>query len=157
MNMRLNKIILSIFFVAACAIICTSCTKLSLQKDYHHHSDTVDSHVYKTAWEYLKQRALGSTANDTIWKKMYEGIIYSEIDTNEYMKPGRTYIFLNTDAITRTNSNPTDVGFFGAYLVNGKNGTKWSDYPKDFVKSYLQYLILDGVYDHYTLPAINVV
>jgi hypothetical protein len=88
---------------------------------------------------------------------MYEGILYSGIDTNEYTKPGRTYIFLNNDAVTRTNSNPTDVGFFGAYQVSGKNGTKWSDYPKDFVKDYLQYLILDGVYDHYSLPAINTV
>ena len=39
--------------------------------------------------------------------------------------------------------------------MNGKNGTKWSDYPKEFVKAYLQYLIIEGVQDHYTLPPID--
>jgi hypothetical protein len=154
--MRFQTIIKAISFLLLCGCFCfTSCKKLALQKDYHHQPDTVDAHVYKTAWEYLKQRAFGNNAADSIWKRMYEGIMYSGIDTNEYMKPNRTYIFLNNDAVTRTNSNPTDVGFFGAYQVNGKNGTKWQDYPKDFVKEYLQYLIIDGVYDHYTLPAIN--
>src|SRR5947207_2757036 len=141
--MNPNKIIIGGLLVLVCsALSFTGCKKLALQKDYHHKADTVDAHVYKTAWEYLKQRALGNTSSDSIWKKMYEGIIYSGIDTNEYTKPGRTFIFLNTEAITRTNANLADVGFFGAYLVNGKNGTKWADYPKDFVKDYLQYLII---------------
>lgn len=127
------------------------------QKDYDRTPQTVDPHVNKTAWEYLKQRALGNNSADSIWKRMYEGILYSGIDTLEYIKPNRTYIFLNNDAITRTNSNLADVGFFGANLVNNATGKKWADYPPAVVKAYLEYLIIDGVYDHYTLPPINTV
>lgn len=157
--MNLNKVILSGMVVLMTGILSlTSCKKLSLQTDYHHTADTVDTHVYMTAWDYLKQRALGATSSDSIWKNFYNGIIYSGIDTNEYMQPNRTYIFLNNEAITRVSTaNPPsgDVGFWGAYQVAGKNATKWSDYPKDFVKTYLQYLIMDGIYNHYTLPPIN--
>ena len=133
----------------------TSCKKLALQKDYDHEPQPLDPHVYKTAWEYLKQRALGNTSADSVWKRFYEGILYAEIDTLEYSKPNRTYIFLNNDAIVRTNSNAADVGFFDAYRINGNKGTKWQDYPKSLVKAYLQYMIIDGVYDHYTLPPIS--
>lgn len=154
--MNVNKIFLgSVVTLAIAAFSFSSCKKLSLQKDYNRVKDTVDTHVYMTAWDYLKARALGATSTDQIWKSFYDGIIYSGIDTTEYTKPNRTYIFPNTEAITRTNSNAADVGFFGAYQVNNKNGTKWADYPKDFVKAYLQYLIIEGVYNHYTLPAIN--
>jgi hypothetical protein len=64
---------------------------------------------------------------------------------------------MNTEAITRTNNNLSDVGFFGANLVNGKTTKAWTEYPKEFVKAYLQYLIIDGVYNHYTLPPVNLV
>ena len=141
--------------LVASAVSLTSCEKLSLQKDYDRIPDTVDAHVNMTAWEYLKKRALGDNPTDSIWKRMYEGIIYSGIDTLEYTKPGRTFIFINNDGITRTNSNLSDVGFFGAMLSANKTGTKWADYPKDVVKNYLLYMIIEGVHDHYTLPAIN--
>jgi hypothetical protein len=156
--MNLSKIFFgsAIVFIGF-ALSLSSCKKLALQKDYNRAPDTVDTHVYMTAWDYLKKRALGTNANDTIWKAFYNGIIYSGIDTNEYSKPNRTYIFPNTEAITRTNSNLSDVGFYGAVLVNGKSGKTWTDYPKDFVKAYLQYLIADGVYNHYTLPPTNAV
>jgi hypothetical protein len=156
--MNLNKLFLGGAFVfIVFALSLSSCKKLALQKDYHRVKDTVDSHIYMTAWDYLKTRALGATSNDQIWKSFYDGIIYSGIDTNEYTKPNRTYIFLNTEAITRTNSNLSDVGFFGANLVNGKTTKAWTEYPKEFVKAYLQYLIIDGVYNHYTLPPVNLV
>ena len=151
-------------FLFGSAIICivfalslSSCKKLALQKDYNRAPDTVDTHVYMTAWDYLRKRAFGTTADNQIWKSFYDGIIYSGIDTNEYVKPNRTYVFLNTEAVTRTNANLSDVGFFGAVLVSGKSGKAWTDYPKPFVKAYLQYLIADGVYNHYTLPPINAV
>ena len=154
--MNFNKLFFgsAIIFIGF-ALSLSSCKKLALQKDYNRVKDTVDTHVYVTAWDYLKQRALGTTSNDQIWKSFYDGIIYSGIDTNEYTKPNRTYIFLNTEAVTRTNSNLSDVGFFGANLVAGKTAKAWTDYPKDFVKAYLQYLIIDGVYNHYTLPPVN--
>ncbi|HEX6180915.1 MAG TPA: hypothetical protein VFZ47_06685 [Chitinophagaceae bacterium] len=156
--MKLNKIIIGgILVLAVAASILPGCKKLSLQKDYDRIPDTVDAHVNMTAWDYLKKRALGNTSADSIWKRMYEAIVYSGIDSAEYTKPNRTFIFLNNDAITRTNSNAADVGFYGAHQVNNKNGTKVADYPKDFWKSYLQYMIIEGVYDHYTLPPINAV
>jgi len=154
--MNLNKLFFGgAVIILAFALSLSSCKKLALQKDYHRVKDTVDTHVYMTAWEYLKKRALGTTSNDQIWKSFYDGIIYSGIDTNEYTKPNRTYIFLNTDAVTRTNNNQADVGFFGANLVNGKTVKTWESYPKEFVKAYLQYLIIDGVFNHYTLPPVN--
>jgi hypothetical protein len=156
--MNFNKLFIGgATVLVAAALSLSGCKKLALQKDYHRVQDTVDTHVYMTAWDYLKQRALGTTSNDQIWKSFYDAIIYSGIDTNEYSKPNRTYIFPNTEALTRTNSNLSDVGFFGAYLVNGKTGKAWTDYPKDLVKNYLQYLIIDGVYNHYTLPPISAV
>jgi hypothetical protein len=156
--MNLNKLFFgSVVLFIAFALSISSCKKLALQKDYHRVADTVDTHVYMTAWDYLKQRALGATSNDSIWKAFYNGIIYSGIDTNEYSKPNRTYIFLNTEAVTRTNSNLSDVGFFGANLVAGKTTKAWTEYPKDFVKAYLQYLIIDGVHNHYTMPPVNLV
>jgi hypothetical protein len=154
--MKRNKFIYTaILLLVASSLLFTSCKKMSLQKDYHHDPAPLDPHVYKTAWEYLKQRALGNNSADSIWKRMYEGILYSEIDTLEYSKPNRTYIFLNNDAIVRLSSTPADVGFFDAYRVNGNKGTKWTDYPKSLVKAYLQYMIIDGVYDHYTLPPVS--
>jgi hypothetical protein len=156
--MKLNKLIIGgAFILVASAMILPGCKKLKLQRDYDRVQDTVDAHVYMSAWDYLKQRATGTTANDQIWARMYEAIVYSGIDSAEYTKPNRTFIFLNNDAITRTNSNAADVGFYGAYQVNNKNGTKIADYPKDFWKAYLQYLIIEGVHDHYTMPAINAV
>jgi len=153
--MNFNKIIIrGAFILAVAATMAPGCKKLKLQKDYNRKPDTLDAHVNMNAWQYLTSRAY---AGDGIWKRFYDGIIYSGIDTNEYTKPNRTFIFLNTDAVSRTNSNAADVGFFGAMQVNGKNGTKWEDYPKDLVKAYLQYMIIEGVYDHYTLPPINTV
>jgi hypothetical protein len=153
--MKQNKFIYTAFMLVMATMLMTSCKKLALQKDYDHDPNPLDPHVYKTAWEYLKQRALGNTSADSIWKRMYEGILYAEIDTLEYSKPNRTYIFLNNDAIVRTNSNAADVGFFDAYRINNAKGTKWSDYPKSLVKAYLQYMIIEGVHDHYTLPPIS--
>jgi hypothetical protein len=156
--MNLNKSVLGGVMILVISVLSfTSCKKLALQKDYDRVADTVDTHVYMTAWDYLKKRALGTTSADQVWKSFYDGIIYSGIDTNEYIKPNRTYIFLNTNAITRTNSNLADVGFFGANLVSNKTTKAWTEYPKDFVKTYLQYLIIEGVYNHYTLPPINAV
>jgi len=150
-NFMKLKILIGIVFV----VLLAGCKKLALQHDHNRDPVTIDPHVNMTAWQYLKSRALGTNSFDTIWKRMYEGIIYSEIDTLEYSKPNRTYIFLNNDAVVRTNSNAADVGFFGANRVNNGNATKWSNYPKEFVKANLQYLILEGVHDHYTLPPIN--
>jgi len=123
---------------------------LSLQKDYNRSTtDTIDAHVYKTAWGYLKSRAYqNATPADTIFRRMYDGIIYSGIDTNEYTKPGRTYIFLQNTIVT---------GQLWAKFKNaGVVGTKWQSYSKADVKNYLSYLILLGLYTHSNLPLQDV-
>lgn len=155
--MKTTKIIsVSVVTALACVMIfTTSCKKLSLQKDYNRVPDTVDSHIYKTAWQFIRDRSSGKP--DSIFSRMYAAIIYSGIDTNEYTKSNRTYIILHNDAINRTSGSGIDNGFFFALQVNAKNGTKIEDYPKDFWKAYLQYLIIEGVYDHYTMPAVNAV
>ncbi|OCX52504.1 hypothetical protein BEL04_13670 [Mucilaginibacter sp. PPCGB 2223] len=118
---------------------------LSLQKDYNRSlDDTLDAHVYKTAWGYLKSRAYqNASPSDTIFRRMYDGIIYSGIDTNEYTKPNRTYIFLQNTVVT---------GQLWAKYKNGSAvGTKWQSYSKTDVKNYLSYLILLGTYTHRNL------
>jgi len=130
---------------------------LSLQKDYNRSlDDTIDAHVYKTAWGYLKARAYGSQT-DTIFRRMYDGIIYSGIDTNEYTKPGRTYIFLQNNTIINITKNSSGVvtsktGLWISYTNNGAQATSWASYSKADVKNYLSYLILLGTYTHTNLP-----
>lgn len=121
---------------------------LSKQKDYNRSTtDTIDAHLYKTAWAYLKGRAYGSTT-DTIFRRMYDGIIYSGIDTNEYIKPNRTFILLNNTAVST---------YVWAKYKNGTAvGKSWASYSKADVKNYLSYLILLAQYSHYNLPLTDV-
>src|SRR5689334_15338709 len=102
-------------------MLSTGCRKifgLENQKDVDHPTTTIDPHIYKTAWQYLKERALGSNPNDTIFKLMYLGIIYSGIDTAEYTKPNRTFIFYHNDAILRKSGTTTTADcYFGKYKV----------------------------------------
>jgi hypothetical protein len=83
---------------------------------------------------------------------MYDAIIFSGIDTLEYTKPNRTFIFFtNVSVTTKT------TGYWAAFLTAKKvAGKKWSDYAAADIKSYLQYLILQGQYSHYNLPINDV-
>jgi hypothetical protein len=143
--MNNTKITLSkILFSLGLLISLSGCYKL--QKDYNRDPQPIDPHINRTAWQYLKDRSV-ATNTDTIFRVMYNAIIYSGIDTNEYMQPNRTFIFMNNTAAKAVWSN----------VKTDKNvaGKAWTDYPKDAVKKYLQYLILQGIFDHYTLPAIE--
>ena len=140
--------------LAVVAITLPGCYKA--QKDYDRTPHPIDPHIYKTAWQYLKDRATGATANDQIFSRMYEGILYAELDSNLYKDTGRTYIFLHNDAIRRLSGTTVQPDcFFGVNLYDAKVATAWNTYPKDFVKNYFLYLIQKGVYDHYTLPAVD--
>ena len=137
--------------IVASAVMFSSCKKifgLELQKNQDHVVSTIDPHIYKSAWQFLKDRGLGSTPNDTIFKRMYQGIIYSGIDTAEYTKPGRTFIFLHNDAVRRLSGTAVTTDcYFGKYKVGpapGVAATKWEDYPKEQVKNYFLYLIVEG-------------
>src|SRR3954466_8124442 len=93
-----------IYSLAFCFLVLsfTSCKKLfglDRQTNTDHVVTTIDPHIHKTAWQYLKERANGNL--DTIFKRTYDAVIYSEIDTNEYLKPNRTFIFLHNDAVYR--------------------------------------------------------
>ena len=159
----MKKLIVTILIPVCLAIVFTGCSKLSLQKDFDHNPHTLDPKLYKTAGQFLKDRAAGPEPRDTIFRRMMQGLIYAEIDPAEYEKQGRTFILLHNEAIYRTtkvsgkDSMQIDC-FFGANFVNGKPATKWEDYPKEFVKSYLLYLIAEGIHDHYTIaePGRNV-
>jgi hypothetical protein len=143
----------SITFIVAClsfTFLFSSCLKL--QKDFNRPTnvDTLDAHLYKTAWAYLKARAYGSPT-DTIFRRMYDGIIYSGIDTNEYIKPNRTFIFLSNSEITTSKTG------LWAVILNGTTaGKNWTSYSKADVKNYLSYLIAQGIYSHYNTKLLDV-
>jgi hypothetical protein len=145
--------IFSIAFLVACVsftIMSSSCLKL--QKDFNRPTnvDTLDAHVYTTAWGYIKKRAYGSTT-DTLFRRFYDAIIYSGIDTNEYIKPNRTYILLSNSAITTSKTG------LWAVILNGTTaGKSWTSYSKADVKNYLLYLIAQGLYSHYGLKLVDV-
>jgi len=142
------------YFAIAITITClglcftfTGCMKL--QKDYDRvtNVDTLDAHVYTTAWGYLKSRAYNNkTAADTIFRRMYDGIIYSGIDTLEYIKPNRTFIFLSNSSITTSST-----GLWAKVLNGATAGKNWKTYSAADVKNYLLYLIMLGQYSHYNL------
>lgn len=127
---------------------CKKFMGLERQTDWNFTPHVLDPHINKTAWQFLKERALGDTPADTILKRFYDGIMYAGIDTNEYTKPDRTYIFLHNDAIYRISSNKiTTDCYFGYYKTPlNKTGVAWTDYPKEQVKNWLLYLIAKGQY-----------
>lgn len=131
------------------AIIFSGCTLfgLDVQKDYDREPHTLDPYLHKTTWQFLKERGRGVGTTNQIFSRMLDGIEYAEIDSNEYKVEGRTYLLLNTAAVTAVWTNVKTAA--------NKAGTKWSDYPKADVKKYFQYLILQGVHNHYSLPALS--
>lgn len=134
-------------FLAIC--ILTGCKKIAglpLQENTDHVSTTIDPHINETAWQFLKDRALGaSNFKDSIFYQMYLAIMYSGIDTAEYTTAGRTYIFLHNDAVNRKVNGVTQPdSYFGKYKVGGVAATSWDQYPQEQVKNYLLSLIVDG-------------
>lgn len=128
---------------------------LDLQKDYNRKPHVIDPELHMTAWDYLRQRSIENDP-DSIFKFMYDAIIYSGIDTSIYTESGHTFILLHNDAINRVVKKVTQPDcFFGANLVGGKPATSWSDYPKETVKNYLLYLIALGEYTHVKNLTIN--
>jgi hypothetical protein len=161
------------------AIYSTGCKKflgLKKQTDYDYKPQTADAHIYKTAGQFLNDRANGpDLKNDTVFRWMKLGLDYAGIDLNEYEKPGRTFIFLHNDAIKVWNASTkkvTGVFFFTFPIVdkdaNGKPiidpatntikthpAEKWSDYSKETVRNYFLYLIGEGEYNFSQLNNLN--
>jgi len=142
---------------------------LDLQEDYEYKKFILDDHIHMSAWDYLKLRANGTPQNpgDTVFRWMKKAIDYSGIDTTEYMKPNRTFIFLHNEAIRRVNATQVlqNNCFFYDFPILRKNtngsvitpvlpadGAKsWNQYDKETVKKYLQYLIIEGNYNYNNL------
>lgn len=122
----------------------------------------------------MTSRGVDGVGNDTIFKLMQQGIEYAEIDTAEYVKPGRTYIFLHNNAIKTTSSGKVTGGFFYDYPIPVFDATgapikskidptqdslriplTWNEYPKDFVRNYFLYLIMEGEYSFENLTVEN--
>lgn len=145
----INKLLFAFILLGALATVGSGCKKmfgLELQENWDFEPVVLDPHIQKNAWQFLKERALGSDPKDTIFKRMYDGIIYSGIDTTLYEQPNKTFIFLHHDAIRRISSNKiTTDCYWGYYKTpSGKTGDAWQDYPKEQVKNWLLYLIADG-------------
>lgn len=133
---------------------CKKLLGLELQQNVDHPTHTIDPRLNRTAWDYIKARALGSP--DSVFYKFYLAIQYSGIDTNEYTKPGRTFILLHNDAVQRFVSNKiTTDCYWGHYLVGGSPATSWQNYSPAQVKAWLQYLIVQGNYNYNFGSSIN--
>ena len=126
-----------------------------MQKDTDHETSVLDPHINKTAWQYLKERSILNQP-DTIFKRMYEAIIYSGIDTAEYTQPGRTFLLLHNDAVFRTATPTATDCYWGRYKVGGQVAKSWSQYTPQQVKNWLLYLIVKEEYSYDNLGAENV-
>ncbi len=138
---------------------CKKMFGLKLQENWEFQPVVLDPHINKTAWQFLKDRALGTTPADTIFKRMYDGIIYSGIDTGLYLQTNKTFIFLHNDAVYRkSGSTITTDCYFGYYKIGSplKAASKWEDYSKDSVKNWLLYLIAEGNHSFGSVGPINV-
>lgn len=146
--MKKNKLLLFCSVLMLMLMVAPGCRKLfglERQKDWNFDPVVLDPHINKTAWQFLKDRAVGSTPADTIFKRMYQAIVYSGIDSNLYLQSNKTFIFLHNDAVYRLSSNKiTTDCYFGYHKIGTATGTKWEDYPKDSVKNWLLYLIAEG-------------
>ncbi|MFL9485302.1 hypothetical protein ACI6Q2_21145 [Chitinophagaceae bacterium LWZ2-11] len=161
---------LSIVLVTSGALLfMQSCKKvlgLDLQTDSEHTPYVLNPNINKSAWSYLKYRSGADTTNpnyktDTIFKSMYNAVVYSGMDTLEYTKPGRTFIFLHNSAVLSLTSTtpkvPTTTCYWGYYQVSNpkRPATSWSDYTPNQVKQWLQYLIIPG--GQYSFDNLNTV
>jgi len=147
---------------------CKKLAGLSLQEDTQHHPYLLDPNVKMNAWQYLRHRSGLETATggDSVFYLMYQAVLYSGIDTNEYTKPDRTFIFLHNLAVFGyTGTVPPVISpecYWGSYLVKDAVGdtlrpaTSWSDYTPAQVKSWLQYLIVQGTYNYDNLTPVEV-
>jgi len=156
----MKKIYLYILGIVATAGSMSSCSMVGLdvQKDYKYEPSTLDPHINMSAKEYLLSRGKNPViANDTVFKWMQLGLEYAGIDLDEYDKPGRTFVFLNNNAIRIRNANTGvitagmwfDLAFitgFASGAPTTRPANKWSDYSVETVRNYFLYLIAIGDY-----------
>ena len=142
-----TTIIDKVKYIALCAVVAllSGCelAGLEFQDDAPYDYHVLDPQTGMSAWEFLNL-----PREDTVFQLMQEGIAYAGLE-EEYSKPGRTFLFLQNDAIIRFNPNGTvnDDSYFGYHLLeNGDTATTWQDYPVEEVREFFQYHIFEGVY-----------
>jgi hypothetical protein len=161
-----------LFLIPALLLIllagCKKFAGLDRQEDTEHHPYLLDPHVKMNAWQYLKYRSGTETASggDSVLYRMYQAVLYSGIDTNEYTKTDRTFIFLHNLAVLNYTTTapfvPATTCYWGYYPVMDPVGdtlrpaTSWNDYTPAQVKSWLQYLIVQGTYSYDNLTPTEV-
>lgn len=160
----------SIFAITIGMLLCQACTlfDMDLQKQYDYQPKTLDPHINITAREFLENRSYGAVPSDTIFKWMRKGLEYAEIDLAEYEKSGRTFILLHNDAIRVRNATSGVITaglWFNFPIVTSldpitnvpvtRPANKWEDYPKQDVRNYFLYLMLQGEYNFGQLNADN--
>jgi hypothetical protein len=153
----------AILFLLLAFTGCSKLAGLSLQTDAKHTPFLLNPNVNMNAWDYMKYRSGADTSNpawasDTVFKLMYQAVLYSGIDTNEYTKPGRTFIFLHNLAVQNISGTPPVVSnncYWGYYLIDSVAATSWTSYSPAQVKSWLQYLIVEGEYSFDNLTPIG--
>jgi len=165
-SFSLHKELLPVAVIAVLFLVFTGCKKLAglpLQTDATHTDFLLNPNLTMNAWQYMKYRSGAdpsnpNSASDTVFKRMYEAVIYSGIDTNEYSKSNRTFIFLHNLAVTTTSGTPPVVPntcYWGYYPVDSLPATSWTSYTPAQVKSWLQYLIVQGAYSFDNLTPIG--
>jgi hypothetical protein len=154
--MYMKRYLLLFVLVLVVSVGCKKFLGLSLQTNASYTPYLLNPNVNMTAWQYLKYRSGADTTNpnwqtDTVFKLMYQAVLYSGIDTNEYTKPNRTFIFLHNLAVQTFNVTvPVTVSnacYWGYYLVDSLPATSWTQYTPAQVKAWLQYLIVNGEYN----------
>lgn len=155
----------------ASVILLSGCSMfgLDLQENYKYNPQTLDPHIGISARQFLENRgSYDPTAKDTVFKWMRKGLDYAEIDYAEFEKSGRTFIFLHNEAIMVWDSKTKKVTkglWFDFPIVTGANpttgalitrpATDWKDYPKEDVRNYFLYLMLQGDYNFDKLTITN--
>lgn len=176
--MNIMKVIKNIFLISSFTCLAgigiSSCNLggLQLQKSEIFHPHVLDPHQHMTAWRFLVEHTDTSLV-DTGMVWMMRAIQYAGIDSTEYLDTGRTFIFLNNSAVLNISRGKVTTNcYFGKYTVVEKDSkgdtvfknhkpvmvpaTNWSDYPKQQVKDYLEYLIIKGEYSFNNLTATNI-
>jgi hypothetical protein len=146
---------------------------MELQKKYDYEHKTLDPNINITARQFLETRSYESATNtkDTVFKWMRKGLDYAGIDLAAYEKQGMTFIFLHNDAVRVYDSKTkkTSAGLWVDFpvatgpvnpatgLPPTKIAEKWEDYPKEDVKNFFLYLMIQGTYNFNNIPLDNIV
>jgi hypothetical protein len=138
----------------SCLSACTL-AGLDMQEDWDFQPHVSDPHTNKTAWRFMMERNL--PGQDSVFNLMLQAIAYAGMDSTAYTQTGKTFILLHRDAVLRIDKNKvTNDCYFGRYLVpdRDENGNpipgktraakNWTEYPKEQVKNFLLYLIVEG-------------